>query len=119
MTTDSTVRTSLLNTAFRMALGMSVVMSPAYADILRGGGGGTAGATPPAAAGPPAGGNTPATTNQARTNAKDLLARTTQSLNAVRAMQDAVYDEPSAVRALGARVRYENACGGGPDTSAG
>lgn len=38
---------------------------------------------------------------------------------AVRAMQDAVYDEPSAVRAMGARVRYENACGGGLDTSAG
>jgi hypothetical protein len=34
-------------------------------------------------------------------------------------MQDAVYDEPSAVRALGARVRYEDASGGGPDTSAG
>src|SRR5688572_23882701 len=34
-------------------------------------------------------------------------------------MQDAVYDEPSAVRAMGARVRYENACGGGPETSAG
>jgi tetratricopeptide (TPR) repeat protein len=34
-------------------------------------------------------------------------------------MQEAVYDEPSAVRAMGARVRYEDACGGGPDTSAG
>jgi tetratricopeptide (TPR) repeat protein len=33
-------------------------------------------------------------------------------------MQDAIYDEASSVRALGARVRYENACGGGPDTAA-
>ena len=33
-------------------------------------------------------------------------------------MQDAVYDEASAVRAAGARVRYEDACGGGADTSA-
>lgn len=48
-----------------------------------------------------------------------LDARAGERDTAVRAMQDAVYDEPSAVRALGARVRYENACGGGPDTSAG
>ena len=33
--------------------------------------------------------------------------------------EDAVYDEASEVRALGARVRYEDASGGGPDTSAG
>ncbi|MBX3211005.1 MAG: protein kinase [Labilithrix sp.] len=48
-----------------------------------------------------------------------LDARAGERDTAVRAMQDAVYDEPSAVRALGARVRYENACGGGPDTSSG
>jgi tetratricopeptide (TPR) repeat protein len=48
-----------------------------------------------------------------------LDARAGERDTAVRAMQDAVYDEPSAVRAMGARVRYENACGGGPDTSAG
>jgi tetratricopeptide (TPR) repeat protein len=33
-------------------------------------------------------------------------------------MEDAVYDEGSRVRAAGARVRYEDACGGGPETSA-
>jgi eukaryotic-like serine/threonine-protein kinase len=48
-----------------------------------------------------------------------LDARAGERDTAVRAMQDAVYDEPSAVRALGARVRYEDACGGGPDTSRG
>ena len=48
-----------------------------------------------------------------------LDARASERETAVRAMQEAVYDEPSAVRAMGARVRYENACGGGPDTSAG
>ncbi len=48
-----------------------------------------------------------------------LDARASERETAVRAMQDAVYDEPSAVRAMGARVRYENACGGGPETSAG
>jgi tetratricopeptide (TPR) repeat protein len=47
-----------------------------------------------------------------------LDARAGERETAVRAMEDAVYDEPSAVRATGARVRYENACGGGPDTSA-
>ncbi|MBX3230737.1 MAG: protein kinase [Labilithrix sp.] len=47
-----------------------------------------------------------------------LDARAGERDTAVRAMQEAVYDEPSAVRALGARVRYENACGGRPDTSA-
>lgn len=48
-----------------------------------------------------------------------LDARAGERETAVRAMQDAVYDEPSAVRALGARVRYESALGGGPDTNAG
>jgi eukaryotic-like serine/threonine-protein kinase len=33
-------------------------------------------------------------------------------------MRDAVYDEPSAARAQGARVRYEDACGGDDATSA-
>jgi tetratricopeptide (TPR) repeat protein len=33
-------------------------------------------------------------------------------------MEDAVYDRASDVRARGARVRYEDACGGGPETSA-
>jgi eukaryotic-like serine/threonine-protein kinase len=36
----------------------------------------------------------------------------------VRAMEDAIYDRASDVRARGARVRYEDACGGGPETSA-
>jgi tetratricopeptide (TPR) repeat protein len=48
-----------------------------------------------------------------------LDARAGERETAVRAMQDAVYDEPSAVRSMGARVRYENACGGGPETSSG
>lgn len=47
-----------------------------------------------------------------------LDARAGERDTAVRAMQDAVYDEASEVRAMGARVRYEDACGGGPDTSA-
>lgn len=47
-----------------------------------------------------------------------LDARAGERDTAVRAMQDAVYDEPSEVRALGARVRYEDACGGDSVTSA-
>lgn len=47
-----------------------------------------------------------------------LDARAGERDTAVRAMQDSIHDEPSAVRALGAWVRYEDACGGGPDTSA-
>jgi eukaryotic-like serine/threonine-protein kinase len=47
-----------------------------------------------------------------------LDARAGERDSAVRAMRDAVYDEASAVRAAGARVRYEDACGGGADTSA-
>ena len=47
-----------------------------------------------------------------------LDARAGERDTAVRAMQDAIYDEASSVRAAGARVRYENACGGGPDTAA-
>jgi tetratricopeptide (TPR) repeat protein len=48
-----------------------------------------------------------------------LDARASERDTAVRAMQDAIYDDASAVRALGARVRYEDASGGGPDTSQG
>ncbi len=48
-----------------------------------------------------------------------LDARAGERDTAVRAMQDSIHDEASEVRALGARVRYEDACGGGPDTSAG
>ncbi|WP_367870916.1 filamentous haemagglutinin family protein [Luteolibacter sp. Populi] len=91
MNPDSSVRTSLIHTAFRMSLGMSVVLATGqlHADILRGGGAASGGNTPPAASAPPAGGAPPAATNQARTNAQDSLARTTQALTAVRAMQEA------------------------------
>ena len=47
-----------------------------------------------------------------------LDARAGERDTAVRAMEGAVYDQASAVRAAGARVRYEDACGGGPETSA-
>jgi hypothetical protein len=47
-----------------------------------------------------------------------LDARAAERETAVRAMQEAVYDEASEVRARGARVRYEDASGGGADTSA-
>lgn len=47
-----------------------------------------------------------------------LDARAGERDTAVRAMQESVHDEASEVRALGARVRYEDASGGGPDTSA-
>ncbi len=45
-------------------------------------------------------------------------ARAAERDTAVRAMEDAVYDEASEVRAKGARVRYEDACGGDDETSA-
>jgi hypothetical protein len=48
-----------------------------------------------------------------------LDARAGERETAVRAMAEAVYDAASEVRARGARVRYEDACGGGADTSAG
>jgi serine/threonine protein kinase/tetratricopeptide (TPR) repeat protein len=48
-----------------------------------------------------------------------LDARAGERDTAVRAMQEAVYDEPSEIRAMGARLRYEDAAGGGPDTSVG
>ena len=44
-------------------------------------------------------------------------ARAGERDSAVRAMEDSVYDEASEVRARGARVRYEDACGGDPETS--
>ncbi len=47
-----------------------------------------------------------------------LDARAGERDTAVRAMEESIYDKPSEVRARGARVRYEDACGGGPDTSA-
>ena len=47
-----------------------------------------------------------------------LDARAGERDTAVRAMHDAIYDEPSAVRAQGARLRYEDACGGDEATSA-
>ena len=48
-----------------------------------------------------------------------LDARAGERDTAVRAMQDAIYDEASEARAIGARVRYEDACGGGPETTSG
>jgi tetratricopeptide (TPR) repeat protein len=48
-----------------------------------------------------------------------LDARAAERDTAVRAMQEAVHDPASAVRAQGARTRYEDACGGGPETTVG
>jgi predicted ATPase len=45
-------------------------------------------------------------------------ARAGERDTAVRAMQDAIYDAASELRARGARVRYEDACGGDAQTSA-
>ena len=45
-------------------------------------------------------------------------ARAAERDSAVRSMEEAVYDEASEVRAKGARVRYEDACGGDSETSA-
>ncbi len=46
-----------------------------------------------------------------------LDARAGERDTAVRAMEESIYDEASGVRARGARVRYEDASGGGPETS--
>jgi hypothetical protein len=46
-----------------------------------------------------------------------LDMRAAERETAVRAMEEAVYDRASEVRARGARVRYQDANGGGPDTS--
>ncbi|MDB6076379.1 MAG: filamentous hemagglutinin N-terminal protein, partial [Akkermansiaceae bacterium] len=74
---SDSVRGSLMRTAFRMALGVALILPPAQldADILRGGA--PAGAAPAAAGGSGAGQAPPAATNQARANANDSLARTT------------------------------------------
>lgn len=85
MTTDTTLRTSLLLTAVNMTLVLPMLVSRSNADILRGSGNG--GTTPPSASPTPSGGTTPSVVNQARTNAQDTLARTTQAIAAVRAMQ--------------------------------
>ena len=47
-----------------------------------------------------------------------LDARAGERGSAVRAMEDSVYDDASEVRARGARARYEDAAGGGAETSA-
>jgi serine/threonine protein kinase len=47
-----------------------------------------------------------------------LDARAAERDTAVRAMQEAIHDKASEVRAAGARVRYEDACGGNAETSA-
>jgi hypothetical protein len=44
-------------------------------------------------------------------------ARAGERDSAVRAMEESVHDEASRVRAMGARVRYEDACGGNDETS--
>jgi filamentous hemagglutinin len=75
-----------------LSLGSAVIISSLIysraGDILRGGGGSS---SLPAAAssGSGTGITTPADTAQARINAQDALARTSNALNAVRAMQDA------------------------------
>ena len=75
-----------------LSLGSAVIISSLIysraGDILRGGGGSS---SLPAAAGSGSGTGitTPADTAQARINAQDALARTSNALNAVRAMQDA------------------------------
>ncbi len=45
-------------------------------------------------------------------------ARAAERDSAVRSMEEAIYDEASEVRAKGARVRYEDSCGGSDETSA-
>ena len=47
-----------------------------------------------------------------------LDARAGERETAVRAMAEAIHDQASEVRARGARVRYEDACGGDASTSA-
>ncbi|WP_394826607.1 serine/threonine-protein kinase PknK [Pendulispora albinea] len=47
-----------------------------------------------------------------------LDARAGERDTAVRAMEENVYDAASEIRTRGARLRYEDACGGGQDTSA-
>jgi len=47
-----------------------------------------------------------------------LDARAAERDTAVRALEESVYDAASEVRARGARLRYEDACGGDQETSA-
>lgn len=47
-----------------------------------------------------------------------LDARAAERETALSAMAEATYDVPSEIRARGARLRYEDACGGTPETSA-
>ncbi|MEO8797850.1 MAG: protein kinase, partial [Polyangiaceae bacterium] len=47
-----------------------------------------------------------------------LDARAGERSSAVRAMEESVYDKGSELRARGARLRYEDACGGTQETSA-
>lgn len=47
-----------------------------------------------------------------------LDARAGERDSAVRAMEESVYDKDSELRARGARLRYEDACGGNQETSA-
>lgn len=75
-----------------LSLGSVIIISnltySSAGDILRGGGGSSSlPATPGSGSG--TGITTPADTAQARINAQDALARTSNALNAVRAMQDA------------------------------
>jgi len=72
---------------FGFAFMISGLCTAQGGDILRGGGGASAGA--PVSGGSTAGPTVPADTSQARINAQDALARNTNALNAVRAMQDA------------------------------
>ncbi len=46
-----------------------------------------------------------------------LDARAGERDSAVRAMEESVYDEASEIRARGARIRFEDAAGGDPETS--
>jgi len=62
-------------------------VAPVQADILRGGSSG--GGTAPSGGGGSALPSTPADTTRARENAQDALARTSNTLNSLRAMQDA------------------------------
>lgn len=81
------MRTQLTASFVFSSMAFVTLLGPANADILRGGGGGASSA--PAAPGTaPIGGATPSDTTQARANAQDALARTTNTLNALRAMQD-------------------------------
>ena len=82
------MRTQLTASLVFSAMAFVTLLGPANADILRAGGGGGGSSNPATPGGAPIGGVTPADTAQARANAQDALARTTNTLNALRAMQD-------------------------------